>query len=1178
MARLPVVGGDSGNWGTILNDFLEVSLNADGTITPAALTAAGAVTSVNTVAPNSSGNVTLTASNVGAYAKPSSGIPATDLSSAVQADLTAAATAVQLGGDIGGANTVPIVTKLQGTTVNAASPSANQVLSYVGGQWVPSTVTSTTVNDATSSSPGIVQLDGDLGGSASSPSVVKVNGVAVSGTPSSGQVITASSSLAASWSTPPTAPVSSVNGQTGVVNLTAAEVGAPTTLAGDSDVSIASPANNQVLTYNSGSSKWTNVTPVAGSLAGDSDVTISSPSNGQGLLYNSSASKWENQTIPTASNATSSTPGLIQLDGNLGGSATSPQVVGTNLAAPLPISQGGTGSATQNFLTLGGDLGNSVTSPTVESIQGVGISGTPSSGQALIASSSSAATWSALPSAPVSSVFGRTGVVTAQSGDYTAGQVGALPATDDLSAIASANPTAGNVSLNSHKLTNLANGSAASDAAAFGQIPTSAASIGGLLAANNLSDVGSANTARGNLGAAQGLVPTAVKTSAYSASPGDFVPVDASGGSVTITLPTTPMDKTRVGVKMIAQGGTNTVTVATGGSDVFNKAGGSGTYTLKLLNQGALLQYASTSGIWYVQADDLALAQLDSRYLASNGVTVSGTPSSGQALIASSSSAATWGFLPGLQPSGDTTGATDTTTINSLLSSTGYVQLCEGTFYIDAPLVVPANAVLRGFKGATTSVYDMAPPSSGTIIRAVTGWSGTGSSIGVIQMTGSSVRLRDFFLDASNITQTNVHGVTDVGSQSPVYMENVGIYDVTGNGINQNGTAWHLFDVVVCIAYNNGMQGSFTDSVLVNVHCQGCGQGQTGSGFYIQGGPCKLVACRGDCSAWGYSITATAGSTYQDPIQLIGCGSQRNSFAGYRIRNAYSTNGNPPIVLSGCTSDGDGINGTVSTASQGSVTGGTGGGGYGAIMMYGAGTLLVSGFANTASTRDTGTTPCPQYGLVTTNDWGGGTHVPDFVSVSGSFLVGDTAPVLESAAPYLLRIGQDTATYSGGIFLGAANGDNPAPASGQFLCSPSQYAPASLTTLTVTSTTFAAFSSANVNTGSFLAPTSGTVMVTVSCVWETATSGDKIAMALAEHGTLSPIVGYTPVWNENGATPLPGSFQFLVSGLTAGTVYNLDLLGASQSGTSIELLAQGQTSTTPTFSSGAPVIMSVQAV
>lgn len=41
-ARLPVVGGDSADWGTILNTFLQVSHNSDGTLTNAAVQQAGA--------------------------------------------------------------------------------------------------------------------------------------------------------------------------------------------------------------------------------------------------------------------------------------------------------------------------------------------------------------------------------------------------------------------------------------------------------------------------------------------------------------------------------------------------------------------------------------------------------------------------------------------------------------------------------------------------------------------------------------------------------------------------------------------------------------------------------------------------------------------------------------------------------------------------------------------------------------------------------------------------------------------------------------------------------------------------------------------------------------------------------------------------------------------------------
>lgn len=108
--------------------------------------------------------------------------------------------------------------------------------------------------------------------------------------------------------------------------------------------------------------------------------------------------------------------------------------------------------------------------------------------------------WAVPNGSAVTNVFGRTGAIAAQSGDYTAAEVGALPATDDLSVIAAVNATAGNVSLNSHKITNLTNGASSQDAAAFGQIPTSASSIGGLIVDNNLSDLQSASLARTNLG------------------------------------------------------------------------------------------------------------------------------------------------------------------------------------------------------------------------------------------------------------------------------------------------------------------------------------------------------------------------------------------------------------------------------------------------------------------------------------------------------------------------------------------------------------------------------------------------------------------------------------------------------------------------------------------------------
>ena len=89
---------------------------------------------------------------------------------------------------------------------------------------------------------------------------------------------------------------------------------AGTTLAGLTDVSLSSPTNGQVLTYNTVAGKWENATPTTGvtTLAALTDVSVSSITNGQTLTYNSVASKWENVT-PTAyvSSVTGSTGVIV---------------------------------------------------------------------------------------------------------------------------------------------------------------------------------------------------------------------------------------------------------------------------------------------------------------------------------------------------------------------------------------------------------------------------------------------------------------------------------------------------------------------------------------------------------------------------------------------------------------------------------------------------------------------------------------------------------------------------------------------------------------------------------------------------------------------------------------------------------------------------------------------------
>ena len=109
--------------------------------------------------------------------------------------------------------------------------------------------------------------------------------------------------------------------------------------------------------------------------------------------------------------------------------------------------------------------------------------------------------------------------------------------------------------------------------------------------------------------AAEQLQAVAVKSSAYAAASGNFVPCDLSGGIFTVTLPLTPAEGTRIGFKIVKQAAVpNTLTIATGGgSDVFNIAGGSTTLTLAANRAGCLLQYTAATGIWYVTAMETPL-------------------------------------------------------------------------------------------------------------------------------------------------------------------------------------------------------------------------------------------------------------------------------------------------------------------------------------------------------------------------------------------------------------------------------------------------------------------------------------------------------------------------------------------------------------------------------------------
>jgi hypothetical protein len=195
------------------------------------------------------------------------------------------------------------------------------------------------------------------------------------------------------------------------------------------------------------------------------------------------------------------------------------------------------------------------------------------------------------------------------------------------------------------------------------------------------------------------LVPTAVHTAAYTASPSDFVVCDVSGGAFTVKLPQNAPDATRVGVKVISVG-SNVLTVQCQGSDVLNKTGGSTSITLALLNQGVIFQYKSSLSIWYITADDLPLAALDSRY--SGGVTLD--------------SAATDIQPVGTRTAGSTGKASDAAHVHAqqaAVTPTGLTGATAATRYVGATASGPPGS-------GTFAVGDFAIDQTGAIFVCTT--------------------------------------------------------------------------------------------------------------------------------------------------------------------------------------------------------------------------------------------------------------------------------------------------------------------------------------------------------------------------------------------------------------------------------------------------------------------------
>lgn len=288
-------------------------------------------------------------------------------------------------------------------------------------------------------------------------------------------------------------------------------------------------------------------------------------------------------------------------------------------------------------------------------------------------------------------------------------------------------------------------------------------------------------------------------------------------------------------------------------------------------------------------------------------------------------------------------------------ASWGGTVLLTGNHAVGSALKIPPGVTLRGPHGG--HIDSQIRPT----LKALSSFTDDAVIMLVDQATGgyavqsNEQRIENLSISGASATGA-VRGIRAIGLVHGVYITDVAIHNVPGNGLSllQNGSgtpySWHVLRLHVYSAAGFGINAGMTDATWID--CQTIGCTLTGWSITAAASNSSFIGCRAEWSGQsGWDISASTGTAQgSGGWSFIGCSTDRNGQHGMNITSA----GNGPILVSGCTFRRDGRNSTS--------------GSYAAINVAAAvAPVILTGFSVFVGVNDDGTgNLSPQFGLAVT--------------------------------------------------------------------------------------------------------------------------------------------------------------------------------------------------------------------